>query len=129
MTKKTSSVFLSHSSKDAEFVGRLAAELKTHGIEFWLDDHELDIGDPLYHTIGEAIEKADYFAVVLSQNSIDSNWVQNELNLALNREFSEGRTVILPIMIEDVTKPHFIKHKNTPTLLQTISSMTPSNGS
>jgi tetratricopeptide (TPR) repeat protein len=109
--KLTSSVFISHSSKDNEFVDRLAAELKKHRIKFWLDAHELDLGDSLFDTIAPAIDEADYFAVVLSTSSINSLWVKRELNAAMTREDEEDRKIILPLLLEDVRIPRFIKHK------------------
>jgi len=84
----TSSVFLSHNHKDKEFVRRLARDLEGHGIRYWLDEAEMTIGDSLIHKIREGIDSVDYFAVVLSKNSVNAPWVVNELDVAMNHQIN-----------------------------------------
>jgi tetratricopeptide (TPR) repeat protein len=111
MNKKPS-VFLSHSSKDNEFALWLASEIRTHGIEVWLDEHKLRPGDPLYAKIGDGLITSDHFIIVLSKNSIDSPWVTQELYIAQNREIKEKRQdIIIPVLLEQVAVPPFIEHK------------------
>lgn len=104
-------VFLSHSSKDMPFVRRLAAELESHGVKVWRDETEMSLGDSLFDHIAKGIEKAEYFAIVLSIYSNESKWVRKELKAALNRELDEGRTFVIPILIEDVEIPTFLRGK------------------
>lgn len=106
---KYHSVFLSHSSKDAEFVNKLAERFKQAQVKFWLN--KLKIGDSLFKEIGSAINDADFFAIVLSKNSIGSNWVKRELRNALSKEIDEDKVVVLPILIEDVPLPPFLNDK------------------
>lgn len=108
--EKTPSVFISHSSKDAEFARKLAAGLKNAGIETWLDDYELHIAEDIYEYIGNAILKASHFAIVLSQNSLSSDWVKKEMHAALALE-AERKTIVVPILIDDVDIPLFLKAK------------------
>ncbi|MBU1421633.1 MAG: toll/interleukin-1 receptor domain-containing protein [Bacteroidetes bacterium] len=110
--KNTSkSIFLSHSSKDKFFVRTLADHLRGYGIKVWLDEAEINIGDSLTEKIGEAIEGTDYVGVVLSHNSINSEWVQRELQIALQKEIKGKKVVVLPILIETVEIPPFLKDK------------------
>ncbi|RCW51598.1 toll/interleukin-1 receptor domain-containing protein [Halanaerobium sp. ST460_2HS_T2] len=104
------SLFLSHSSKDKFFVRKLAERLKQNRIEVWIDEAEINIGDSLIKKIGSAIDETDYFGVVLSHNSVNSEWVQKELQLAINRELEE-KQVVLPMLLEPVEIPHFLKGK------------------
>ena len=108
-TKK--SVFLSHSSKDKFFVRELAERLRNNGVNAWIDEAEISIGDSLTEKIGSAIQDADFVCVVLSYNSINSNWVQKELQVALNKEFSEKEVVVLPVLLEPVKMPPFLADK------------------
>lgn len=105
------SVFLSHSSKDKFFVRELAEKLRSYDIQVWLDEAELNIGDSLTEKIGAAIEEADYLCVVLSQNSINSQWVQRELQVAMQKELEEKRVVVLPLLLEKVDIPPFLRDK------------------
>jgi len=110
-THNSKSIFMSHSSKDKFFVRSLAEHLRKYGIKVWLDEAEINIGDSLTEKIGEAIESTDYVGVVLSHNSINSEWVQRELQIALQKEIKGKKVVVLPILIEAVEIPPFLKDK------------------
>jgi hypothetical protein len=102
---------LSHSGKDKPFVRDLVQKLEQSGVTIWLDERELSIGDSITQKIGLAIDKMDYFAVVLSNNSINSAWVQKEIQDALSKELNQKRVVVLPLLLEEVTVPPFLKDK------------------
>lgn len=82
------SVFLSHNHKDKDFVRRLASDIESHGIRVWLDEAEMNIGDSLIQKIREGIDNVDYFAVILSNNSVKAPWVENELDVAMNYQIA-----------------------------------------
>jgi hypothetical protein len=105
------SVFLSHNSKDKAFTRKLAERLKEAGIDIWIDEAELNVGDSLLEKIGTALDKANFVAAVLSHNSIQSSWVQLELKLAMTKELAERKVRVLPILIEKCEIPEFLKDK------------------
>ncbi len=105
------SVFLSHNSTDKPFVRRLSASLQTYGHVVWLDEAEINIGDSLIEKIRDGLDKVDFVAVVLSQNSIASTWVQRELDISSNREIAEKRVILLPLMLQQVEIPGFLYGK------------------
>jgi hypothetical protein len=105
------SVFLSHSSKDNAFTRNLADRLSDAGVRVWLDEAEINVGDSLLAKISTAIEGADFIAVVLSHNSIQSSWVQSELKMAMSRELADKKVRVLPIVIEPCELPMFLKDK------------------
>src|SRR5947207_1493541 len=90
-------VFLSHSSRDKRFIGRLADELRAAGIDVWLDEAELRVGDSLSE-IENSLRQARCVVVAFSQASKDSAWVTRELEIA--RAAGDIRT--LPILLDDV---------------------------
>ena len=99
------SIFLSYSRADKKFVGRLAQDLERQGVNCWLDEAEIKAGDSLTEKIRDGVDNVTFFAVVLSQNSINAAWVQHEIELAMNLK-SRGKLVrILPIMLELVELP------------------------
>lgn len=106
-----SSIFLSHSSKDKFFVRELAERLREYGVKVWLDEAEIKIGESLTEKIGRAIDEMDYVGVILSSNSINSEWVQRELQVAIQKELSKKKVVILPILLEHVEIPPFLRDK------------------
>ncbi len=105
------SIFLSHSSKDKFFVRELAERLKNTGVKVWLDEAEIKIGDSLTDKVGKAIDETDFVGVVLSHNSVNSEWVQRELQVAMQKEFSGRKIVVLPLVLEAVEIPPFLRDK------------------
>ena len=77
----------------------------------WLDEAEIGIGDSLIGRLEEAIDETDYLAVILSQNSVQSEWVSREVRMALHREISGKRVVVLPILYNSCTIPGFLRDK------------------
>lgn len=95
------SVFISHNSHDKSFVRKLSRDLENHGIKCWVDEAEIKIGDSLIQKIREGMDTANYFAIVLSPNSINAPWVVNELDVAMNYQINDKSIKILPIMLKN----------------------------
>ena len=49
--------------------------------------------------------------MVLSSNSVNSEWVQRELQLALQKELEEENIIVLPLLLEQVQIPPFLRGK------------------
>src|SRR3974390_3523063 len=92
-------IFLSYSSKDAETATRLVKKLAEAGHEIWIDK-EIRGGELWKRRVVEAIDEADIFIVLLSSNSVASNEVRRELDIAESR-----RKLILPAVISPVKMP------------------------
>jgi TIR domain len=105
------SIFLSHSHQDKPFVRRLAERLMQSGVVVWLDEIHLGIGDSIIGKIADAIEAVDYVAAVISKNSVRSQWVQKELSIAMSKEISGKRVVVLPILLDDCKMPTHLQDK------------------
>ena len=105
------SIFLCHSSIDKPFVRRLASRLRRAGVRVWLDEAEIKVGQSLTSTIAAAISEMDQFGVVLSKHSVRSTWVKHELQLAMTKEIDQRTTVVLPILLDKVEIPFFLRDK------------------
>jgi tetratricopeptide (TPR) repeat protein len=102
-------IFVSYNHNDKDFVHRLAGDLRSRGITIWWDEWEIKAGDSIIERVSEGIDYSSYLAVVLSQNSITSRWVQHELNSALMRQLSADRNIkVLPLIIDDCSVPVFL---------------------
>ena len=104
-------VFLCHTSKDKEFVRKLANDLWDFDVIPWLDEWTLEPGDSLHEKIGEALEQCSFVGVVLSPNSVQSTWVKKELRQALSREDRTGIKMVIPILYRTVALPPFLEDK------------------
>lgn len=104
-------LFLSHSSKDDRIVSRIAQNLNTCGVDVWLDVWELRVGDDLHQRIADAIAKSRFVGVAVGGRFDESKWTKGEVSQALSREKAEDRTVVLPLLIEDVPLPPVLGSK------------------
>lgn len=105
------SIFLSHSWSDKVFARKLAKRLGQEGVTVWIDEAQINIGDSLIQKISEGIEYADYVAAVISAKSVQSEWVQKELRLAMTKEIKGKKIVVLPLLVEHCDLPSFLKDK------------------
>jgi len=106
-----SSVFLSHSSNDNAFVEKLYEDLTREDIDVWFDKWEIKVGDSIIRKIEEGLKNNDYLIIVLSENSVKSEWVRRELSVGLMKEIEEKSVVVLPILLEDCEIPMLLKEK------------------
>lgn len=92
--------FMSHSSKDRAFAERLHADLQDKGVHCWFAPEDMRIGDRIRPTIDEAIQLYDKLLLVLSEHSIDSDWVEKEVETAFEEERKRKKTVLFPIRLD-----------------------------
>jgi hypothetical protein len=95
------SCFISYSSKDHDFAVRLHADLQDKGVRCWFAPHDLPIGAKTWDAIDEAIKLRDKLLLILSENSIASDWVEDEVNKAFAEERDRKRLVLFPVRIDD----------------------------
>jgi uncharacterized protein YjbI with pentapeptide repeats len=95
------SCFISHSSKDQAFADRLHADLQNKGVRCWFAPHDLPIGAKIWDAIDEAIHLRDKLLVILSEASIASDWVEDEVNKAFAEERDRKETVLFPIRVDN----------------------------
>jgi TIR domain len=96
------SVFISYSTKDQDFAERLHADLQSKGVRCWFAPHDLKIGDRFRDRIDESIRLYDKLLLILSDHSVESRWVETEVETAFEREHRQpDKTVLFPIRIDD----------------------------
>jgi uncharacterized protein YjbI with pentapeptide repeats len=99
------SCFISYSSKDQEFADRLYADLQNKGVRCWFAPHDVQGGRKLHEQLDEAIRLHDKLLLILSQHSMNSNWVKTEIANARDREDRDKKQMLFPITLaamEDV---------------------------
>lgn len=93
-------VFISYSRKDLPFVEKLVSDLKETGVDVWYDLSGLEGGSRWGVEIRKAIKNSDYVIVVLSPDSVESEWVEREYLFSGNQ-----KKKILPIMYRECEIP------------------------
>ncbi len=98
--------FISYSAKDKKFADRLYKDLQAAGVRCWYAPQDLPIGARIRDGIDQAVKLHDKVILVLSKNSIESHWVEQEVESAYERERNENSEVLLPIMIDNSVMKH-----------------------
>jgi hypothetical protein len=93
------SCFISYSTSDQEFANRLFSDLQTNGVRCWFAPHHMQRGKKIHEQIDEAIRCHDKLLLILSRDSMASNWVKTEIANARSREQMEGIRMLFPISI------------------------------
>jgi hypothetical protein len=89
-------LFLSHSGLDRAFVDALGQVLDRHGVPYWYSRKSVQGAKQWHDEIGSALDRCDWFLVVLSPAAVASEWVKRELLFALEELRYNGR--IVPIL-------------------------------
>jgi tetratricopeptide (TPR) repeat protein len=101
-------VFISFKGSDRAEARRLASQLRKDGINVWLDEWELKLGDDVGQTIAKAIEKCPVFIPLISENSrgimTDGAAVKyhiKEWEWAYSRQLNNSNKIILPVKVDN----------------------------
>ena len=93
------SCFISYSTKDQGFADRLYADLRAKGVRCWFAPHDIRGGRKIHEQIDEAIRQYDKLLLILSEDSMASDWVQTEIAKARKREAQEKRQMLFPVAL------------------------------
>lgn len=97
MVDITCSVFFSHSSADRGWVQHLAHQASTSGVGVYLAEHDVQPGLQLSDKVIRAIEGCNAMMVLISKNSLQSPYVQQEIGVA-----RRAGKLIIPVLMDDV---------------------------
>lgn len=91
-------LFISYSSKDREMALKIADDLVSIGHEVWIDRRGLDGGSKWASEIVAAIKRCELFLILVSYNSLSSDNVRKEVDLA-----SEEKKPLVPVRLVNVS--------------------------
>jgi hypothetical protein len=86
-------IFISYARRDSAFAIGLATRLRDCGLDVWVDQLDIKIGDRWDRAIQQALESSRVLVVVLSPASVASDNVMDEVNFAI-----EEKKTIVPVL-------------------------------
>jgi uncharacterized protein YjbI with pentapeptide repeats len=95
------SCFISYSTHDEEFAKRLHADLQDKGVRCWFAPHDLRIGKKILDAVDAAIRLRDRVLLILSEHSINSDWVEDEVTAGFEEERKRKEEVLFPIRLDN----------------------------
>jgi len=107
--------FISYARADYRLAQFFADLLKATGHRVWLDTADLRAGDSWPDKIREAIQDSDVVLGIISERSNSSQWVAEELELALrlgrsSSAHGETKPRVVPIVMKGTHLPAFLRH-------------------
>jgi uncharacterized protein YjbI with pentapeptide repeats len=91
--------FISYSTMDTEFAVKLYTDLQHEGICCWFAPEDIKGGKKLFPQLDEAIRIHDKFILILSESSINSEWVATEIKRTRIYEKQENKQRLFPISL------------------------------
>ena len=94
-----SEIFYSHAEKDVLLTELMKEGIEALGLNVFVHEYKDDYGEPVTKAIEDAISSCDFFVVALTDDAINSQWVQQEIGYA-KRCLDEGLlSAIVPIKV------------------------------
>lgn len=93
------SCFISYSTRDQGFAERLHTDLQSHNVRCWFAPEDAKGGEKLHEQIPKAIRLYDKLLLVLSSNSMNSEWVKTEIYHARQEELRKSKHKLFPISL------------------------------
>jgi hypothetical protein len=94
-------IFLSHSSEDRQFATRIGEVLEAHGLPYWYSRRNIVGAQEWHDEIGRALERCDWFILILSPAAVASTWVKHELLYALQEKSYARHIVVIDYQLAD----------------------------
>jgi len=88
----------------------LDATLLANGVETFLAERDILIGDSIPESIYAGIAKATDLIYVISAKSVNSTWVQEELSIGKMKQKQSMGFRIFPVVIDDLELPMSVLH-------------------
>ena len=67
----------------------------------WFSPHDIPIGGRILGEIDAAIRLRDKVLLILSEQSIESEWVEGEVTKAFEEERKRGQIVLFPVRLDE----------------------------
>jgi uncharacterized protein YjbI with pentapeptide repeats len=93
--------FISHASKDGVFAEQLYTSLQNGGIRCWLASEGLKSSERFRQRTDEALRRYDTLLLVLSEHSLNSQWVEKEVEAAFKKEHQHNALALFPIKLDE----------------------------
>jgi tetratricopeptide (TPR) repeat protein/cellulose biosynthesis protein BcsQ len=122
-------VYISYSRKEQSYARSLAEVLRGRGFNVWIDD-SINLGDRWWQMITQAIRDCAAFIVIMTPDSMESEWVEREVLMA-QRESKpifplllrgQGFPLLITMQYVDVTGGHMPPQSFFDRLSRSMSS-------
>jgi hypothetical protein len=104
---KSPQIFISHTGRDSQFARALSQALESEGLATWYVSLARTT-EPIQRELAEALKASSWYVVLLSDEALDSSWVNFELGAAMG----QGKHV-LPVYLSESARRRSPAHLST----------------
>lgn len=104
-------IFISHSSRDKDFVRVLAVDLVNAGHRVWFDEWMITAGDSIPSKISQGLSGSNVLLLILTRESTNSRWVEAEWQSMHWSEIESGKIKLIPVLKEKCRIPALLRHR------------------
>jgi hypothetical protein len=91
---------VSYSIRDRAFAKKLHDQLEENGVRCWLAPEDLKTGDRFHIRIDEATKVYNKWFLILSENSLESSWIEGEIDAVIDRERKQKNGLLTLIRLD-----------------------------
>jgi hypothetical protein len=95
------SAFISYSLQDKEFATQLFAGLQNNNVRAWFAPGDLKIEDMFRQGIERSLRLHDKLLLILSKDSVTSDWVEEEVEITLAMEREQKKELLFLVRVDD----------------------------
>ena len=105
-------VFMIYARADLRVAKEIADQLRTNGMEPWLDVEQIQAGQLWKDVVANALDESAIAIILLSKNFVARKWAMEELNHAMANLHSPDKytTPIIPVKIDSTEVPATLAH-------------------
>jgi TIR domain-containing protein len=105
-------VFVSYAHQDREIVQQIAEGLRALQHQVFFAGDAVTAGKPWREIIAGSLQEADAVIIIISKESVRSNWIMAEVGAAIAYSRERGKSSVIPVVIDDINPPAAIKRAN-----------------
>src|SRR5271157_3404534 len=105
-------VFLSHSTKDADFVEKLAFALEASGFTPWRCEVDIEKGANFVSRINQGLAQSQMALLVWSPDAAKSAWTEQEWTTLLAQQVAEHKIRLAIVMLREHPLPPLLRTSN-----------------
>jgi hypothetical protein len=91
-------VFISYSWKDKSVADRVRESIPDQ-FEVWIDREQIGPGESVSKAILDGLNGSDYYVLLISENSVSSNWVKREIATAFELA-NKTKLSVIPVLLQ-----------------------------
>jgi TIR domain len=99
-------VFVSHNRKQKPWVREFTRHLRDGGLKVFFDEDSIEPGANVVKSLEDALMSSRHVVLVLSPESLKSEWVALETTIAIYNDPAAAKRVVIPILLEPVDDSH-----------------------